>query len=553
MRKLKLKYKDKVLDNIAFGTSLYQISKLVQNDFSFPIVGAKLNNICVDLSTVVTENGTVEFLDRSSSLGNKIYGRSLEFLVIAAAKEILDEEADVHIDYSLDNGIYCEVVNQKITEKQLEKLEIKMKQLVKAKLPFIKSKVSRFDAIKYFRTHGQLDKVKNLNYISNSTIDLHKLNNIYDYFFGPLVYDTSQINLFKINYLGQNSFVISYPSVKRPDVVLKYKHHEKLFEKFREYQKWGKEINVDTVSDLNELGSRGLYNNAIRLFEAHYEHQLSKIAEDIYNKRNKIKVVLLSGPSSSGKTTTTKMLALYLHARGLKPYLVSLDNYFVNRDKTPKDENGEYDFASIKAIDISLFNNHLQKYLSGEKVRIPRYDFIKGKKVYDSDYVKISENAIILVEGIHTLNDELTKNVDRENKYKIYITPIIQLKIDNHNRIRTTDLRKLRRIVRDNRTRGYSAEDTLKIWHNVDKEAYENIYPYQDDVNVVINSSLSYEMGVLRIYAEPLLYGIKQTSEVYDEAIRLINLLKQFLPISSEDVPDDSILREFIGGNIFDK
>ena len=199
MRKLKLKYKDKVLDNIAFGTSLCQISKLVQNDFSFPIVGAKLNNICVDLSTVVTENGTVEFLDRSSSLGNKIYGRSLEFLVIAAAKEILDEEADVHIDYSLDNGIYCEVVNQKITEKQLEKLEIKMKQLVKAKLPFIKSKVSRFDAIKYFRTHGQLDKVKNLNYISNSTIDLHKLNNIYDYFFGPLVYDTSQINLFKIN------------------------------------------------------------------------------------------------------------------------------------------------------------------------------------------------------------------------------------------------------------------------------------------------------------------------------------------------------------------
>lgn len=551
MNSIKLKYKDIYIDNIAVGTSLYEVSKCVQKDFTFPIIGAKLNGLTVDLNTTVSENAEIDFFDRSSSEGNRIYGRTLEFLVIVAAKDFLNHKADVHINYSLDNGIYCEIVNHKVTEKDIMLFEDALRRLVKAKLPIVKSKVSRMDAIKYFEANRQFDKVKNLNYTSNSTVDLYRLADIYDYFFGSLAYDTSQISRFKINYLGNNSFVISYPSVKNPVVVTKYNHHEKIFEKYKEYHKWGKLVNLDTVADLNEIGSKGNYGDAIRLFETYYENQLSILADKIYRNHKNIKLVLLSGPSSSGKTTTTKKLALYLRAKGLKPHQISLDDYYVNRVDTPKDENGEYDFSSIKATDVSLFNNHLKKLLRGEKVNMPRYDFVKGEKVFEDNYLQIKEDDILLIEGIHTLNDALTKTINRENKYKVFITPINQLKIDNHNRVRTTDLRKLRRIARDSRYRGTSAEETLKIWHNVDKEAYDNIYPYEDDADFVINSALSYEIGVLRIYAEPLLYGIKTDSIVYDEAIRLINLLRQFLPISSEEVPKDSILREFIGEGVF--
>ena len=551
MDTLKIKYRDVYIENIVPGTTLYEISKCAEKDFTFPIIGAKVNNLSMDLNTTILSNCEVDFFDRSSDEGNRIYGRTLEFLIIVAAKDFLNAKADVHINYSLDNGIYCEITGHKITEKEIINFEEALKALVKAKLPITRSKVSRMDAIKYFEGRRQFDKVKNLRYNSNSTVDLYRLADVYDYFFGPLAYDTSQISRFKINYLGDNSFVISYPSVKNPAFVTKYIHHEKIFETYKSYQKWGKLIDIDMVSDLNEVGSKGNYGDAIRLFETHYENQLSDVAEKIYQKRKDIKLVLISGPSSSGKTTTTKKLALYLRAKGLKPHQISLDNYFVNKKDTPKDSNGEYDFASIKSTDVGLFNEHLKKLLKGEKVNTPIYDFIKGKKVYGENYLQLGSDDILLIEGIHTLNDTLTKTIDRKNKYKILITPIIQLKIDNHNRIRTTDLRKIRRIVRDSRYRGWSAEETLKIWHNVDKEAHQYIYPYEDDCDYVINSSLSYEMGVLRIYAEPLLYAIKSTSEVYDEAMRLINVLRQFLPISSEEVPKDSILREFIGEGVF--
>lgn len=551
MNTIKVKYKDVNIENVIPGTTLYEISKFAERDFTFPIIGARVNNQSVDLNETVLNDCEVEFFDRSSNEGNRIYGRTLEFLVIVAAKEFLSHKTDVHINYSLDNGIYCEITGHKVTEKEIVSFEETMKAIVKAKLPITKSKVTRMDAIKYFEGRKQFDKVKNLNYNSNTTVDLYRLADIYDYFFGPLAYDTSQISRFKINFLGNNSFVISYPSVKSPALVTKYNHHEKIFETYKQYQKWGKIIDINMVADLNEIGSKGEYGDAIRLFETHYENQLSELSEKIYQKHKDIKLVLLSGPSSAGKTTSTKKLALYLRAKGLKPHQISLDDYYVDRKDTPKDENGDYDFASIKATDVSLFNDHLKKLLRGEKVNIPTYDFIQGKKVYNEKFLKLGSDDILLIEGIHTLNDALTKTIDKKNKYKVFVTPIIQLKIDNHNRIRTTDLRKLRRIVRDSRFRGWSAEDTLKIWHNVDKEAYQNIYPYEDDADFVINSSLSYEIGVLRIYAEPLLYAIKPTSEVYDEAIRLINILRQFLPISSEEVPKDSILREFIGEGVF--
>lgn len=542
-----------MIENITPGASLYEISKQVQDDFKYEIIGAKFNNQMADLSKCVTESGEVEFYDISSNVGNRIYSRSLEFLIIAAAKRVLPKGADVLINYSVYNGLYCEVSFEKVSKKQILEIEKAMHDIARENKRFIRNVVSRFDAIKYFKRNGQLDKVNNLSYVGNSTVNLHKLGNIYDYFFGPLVYSTGQLDKFSLTVLDSSSFVVSYPSLTNPSVVSPYVHHEKLFEKYKEYAKWGRLINIDMVSDLNELGARGKYDDAIRLFETYYEAQLTHAADSIYKRRKKIKVVLLSGPSSSGKTTSTKKLSLYLRAKGLRPHQISLDDYFVDREKTPLDENGEYDYANIKATDVSLFNTHIKKLLNGEKVSLPRYDFVLGKKVFDGKVLQLMDNDILLIEGIHTLNDELTKYIDRDSKYKILIMPIMQMKIDNHNRVRTNDVRKLRRIVRDSRYRGTGAEATLKIWHNVVKEANENIFPYQDDVDFVINSALSYEIGVLRIFAEPLLYGIKPNSPVYPEALRLINLLRQFLPISSESVPKDSILREFIGEGVFNE
>ncbi len=550
MKTIKIKYKGKNIDNIVAGTSLYEISKHVKKDYKYEIIGAKCNNQMVDLSKEINETSTIEFYDRTSSIGNRIYARSLEFLTIVAGYEVLEENSDILINYSLDDGIYCEVVGQRLTAKLTEAIEKTMQQLTKARLPYTKSIVSRFDAINYFDKAGRLDKVNSLNYTSNTTINLYKLNGIYDYFFGTLAYDTGQISKFKVTYLGQNIFVVNYPSVKKPSTASEYFPHEKLVTKYQEYKKWGEAINLDMVSDLNKIGSSGNYNDVVRLFETHYEEELSNVAE-IISKNKKIKLILIAGPSSSGKTTTAKKLSLYLRVRGLVPHQISLDDYFVDRIKTPKDENGNYDFANIKSTDISLFNDHLTKLLKGETVLLPKFDFIKGMKIFKDSYLKLNESDVLIIEGIHTLNDAITKNVAPEQKFKIFLNPLFALKIDNHNRVHTTDVRKIRRIVRDNQFRGNSAEDTLKIWPNVDKEAMENIYPYQDSADAIINSALTYEMGVLRVYAEALLYGIKPDSEVYPEAIRLINLLRNFMPISSELVPKDSLLREFIGGGIY--
>lgn len=550
MKTLKIKYKGYYIEGITSGTSLYEISKRVKDDFKYDILGAKFKNQIVDLSKEITENGEVEFYDRSSAVGNRIYARSLEFLTIVAAYEVLDKNSDILINYSLDNGIYCEVVGQKLTGKLVLEIEEKMNELSKARLPYTKSIVSRFDAINYFEKTGRQDKVNSLNYTSNSTINLYKLNGIYDYFFGTLAYDTGQISKFKVTYQKQNTFVVTYPSQRKPRMVDEYINHSMLNMKYQEYKNWGENLNLDMVSDLNKIGTTGNYNDIIRLFETHYEEELSNVAEMI-SKRKNVKLILIAGPSSSGKTTTSKKLSLYLRVKGLVPHQISLDDYFVDRNKTPKDENGNYDYANIKATDIHLFNEHLNKLLKGQEVLLPRFDFVKGKKVYENTYLSLGENDVLIIEGIHTLNDEITKNVPAENKFKIYLSPLVALKIDNHNRVHTTDVRKIRRIVRDNQFRGTNAEETLKIWPNVDKEALENIYPYQDSADAIINSALTYEMGVLRIFAEPLLYGIKPNSEVYPEAIRLINLLRNFMPITSEIVPKDSLLREFIGGGTY--
>jgi len=552
MENIKLKYKNKYIEDIVPGTTLYQISKQVKSEYKYPIVVARLGEFLVGLNTPVTKDSNVEFFDLGTSIGNKVYARSLEFLVTVAAKKVLDKQSDVLINYSLENGIYCEVVGQRITKITAQNIENQMRIMVENQMPFYHMNVERFEAIKYFESHNQQDKVNNLKYMTNKTITLHSLDNVYDYFYGPLVYNTGIIQNFKMIYLKENSFIITYPTRHNPFEVEQYIHHKMTFDVYKEYQKWGRTVGLSTTNDLNELCTKHEYTDVIELFESHYEDQLASLAEQIYKRKDKVKLVLLAGPSSSGKTTTAKKLALYLRVKGLKPHKISLDDYFVNREDTPLDEDGKYDYASIGATDVKLFNKQLNQLLNGEQISMPRYNFILGKKEYRGDYLQLQEDDILIIEGIHTLNDALTSTIPRENKFKIFMSPLIHLKLDNHNRVHTTDLRKIRRIVRDSRTRGTTAEGTLMVWPNVDKEAKNNIYPYQDDADGMINSSLGYELSVLRIYAEPLLYGIPSNSPEYPEAMRLINLLKNFLPITSEVVPKDSILREFIGGGIFE-
>ncbi len=553
MRNLKLKYKNTFLEEIPEDTLLYEVSKKVKNDFKYPIVGARLGEFLVGLNVKVTNNEKVEFYDLSSTIGNRIYSRSLEFLVTVATKKILGDETDILINYSLENGIYCEIIGQRITKVTAEKIEAEMKKMVDQKFTFKEMIVDRFDAIKYFKKHHQIDKVEGLRYMTNRTVTLYSLDGIYDYFFGPLVYNTGVLDKFGMIYLKDNSFILTYPSVKDPNTVDKYIHHKLTFNTYKSFQNWGRTIGISTAPDLNAICTEGKYVDMLRLFETHYEDQLSLLAETIYKKQDQIKIILLAGPSSSGKTTTAKKLSLYLKVKGINCHKISLDDYFIDRDKAPRDENGNLDFSGIEAIDITLFNNHLNKLLNGHKVLMPTFDFITGKKVYEDKYLKLEENDMLIIEGIHTLNEKLTKNIPRENKFKIFMSPLIHLKLDNHNRVHTTDVRKIRRIVRDNLFRGTNAETTLAMWPNVDKEAKISIYPYQDDADAMINSSLGYELSVLRIYAEPLLYGIESTSPQYPEAIRLINLLRNFLPITSEVVPKDSILREFIGGSVFEE
>ena len=548
---VKASFRNVEIKNYPTGTSLYEIAKDFQRYYNFPIMVAKVDNDLCDLSNTLEKNAVIDFYDRSSTVGNGTYAYSVQFLMLVAIKKVFGQEVDVKILNSIDKGVYCETVGFSIDDGDLKRIEDKMHEIVGQDLKYIKVNVSRFDAIAYFKRKKQLDKVNVLKYVSNTYVSLYRLDDMYDYFFGEMAYSTKDINDFKLTYLSHNGFVLSYPNTYTPDCTLDYYHRPMIADTFAEYSKWGNLIGISEAADLNKIVSLGKYNDIIRLAETNFESQLSRVTDRIYSNKNNVKMVLLAGPSSSGKTITAKKLSVYLQSKGFKTYSISTDDYFVNRENAPKDENDEYDFESIKAIDLELFNRHLNKLLSGERVLIPEYNFILGKREYKKNWLQLKENDIIIIEGLHAINDELTISVDRKNKFKIYISPFTQLNIDRHNRIHTSDTRRLRRIVRDNKYRGYNAADTLRMWKKIREGEEKYIFPYQSDVDVVINSALIYELGVLKTYAEPLLFSVTEDDEMYPEAIRLINFLRNFLPIPSDEVPKDSILREFIGRSGF--
>ena len=527
--------------------TLEDISKDFQENYSETIIMAEVNGRPYELNYKVTDDVTVDFFDLTSSTGNRVYESGLIFVLEKACLNMLNSE--IEVKYSIDKGIYIKTY-KKITKEDLDKVSREMKEIVKRNLPIQKNLVNRLEAIEYYKSTKSYDKVNVLKYSVNTNVNLYRLMDIYNYFFSYLPVSTGALKEFKLTYIDQNSFVLRYPNIYYLNKIPVYKHHDKLFNEFKKYDEWSEKLGIENVSSLNNKVTKGNVDDIVLLSENIQNNSLFKIAETIYNNK-KLKLILLAGPSSSGKTTTSKKLELFLKGFGLNPIAISIDNYFVDRDKTPILPDGSYDFESLNSINVELFNRNLKDLLDGKEVTLPVYNFITGKSELSDESIKLGEKEILIVEGLHALNEELTYSIDRKNKYKIYLCPLTVLSLDNHNRIRTTDNRLLRRIVRDNRTRGYSASDTLSTWGKVREGEEKYVFPFQDEADVIFNTSLIYELGVLKTYAEPLLYSVEESDPMYKEAVRLLNLLKNILPISNDYIPVDSIVREFIGGGYF--
>ena len=531
------------------GTSLEELSKLYQDNFKYDIILAKVDGIYEELNETIHKDCTVEFLDLTDKGANQVYLNGLIYLVIYATKRLFGRQIEIKVNHSIDKGLYIET-SRRITEESIEKLELEMRKIVHDDLPITKATVTRFDAMDYFENTGDLVKKEIMTYISSTHVNLYKLGPFYNYLYSQMPINTKCLSHFELTYLHKNGFVLRFPTIYMEDGIKPYEHREKLFNLFKESREWAKLLHLENVVDLNKRVSESKIEELIRIDELVKNAKLLDLAKAIVSRKSKAKIVLLAGPSSTGKTTTTNKLVLCLKSLGCNPKMISMDDYFVDRKDTPLDEDGKPDYERLEAVDLELFEKTVQKLVSGEKTVVPTYSFILGKKEF-KDEMSLEEDEILLIEGIHALNPKVLEHIPKEDKTTVYLSALTELNIDNHTRVSTTDNRLLRRIVRDNRTRGNSVEDTLEKWKKVRLGEEKYIFPYQDDADYTYNTAMIYELGVLKTFVEPLLYSVAPNSPYYNEALRLINFLRVFLPISSESIPEDSILREFIGGGCF--
>ena len=545
MEKIKIKYKNKEYE-YQRGIRLIDISKDFEKDFTHPILAGKINGEMASLDTIVSEDAEVKFYDINRSNGNRVYERTAIFILSKAVKDVTGKE--LYVEHSIDRGIYCLVAG--LTEETLSKIDKRMQEIIDAKYNIEKLNMNRLKMIKYFNDAGLKSNANLLKYVSNKTITVYKLGELYDYFHGEMYPDTSCITSYNLKYLSGNGFVLMIPTIYDDGVAKEYTHHEQFFNSVVDYIKWTNRIGARNFTDINIKLSEGKWNDLIFMSEATYNKSLLDIAETVSN-RSEIKMVLIAGPSCSGKTTTSKKLEMFLEGKGLKPIALSVDDYFKERDETPLDENGFKDYESVRALDTDLFDKQISDMLEGKEVTIPTFNFVTGTKEYKRK-IKLDKDSILIIEGLHALNDELTKSVSNDRKYKIYISPLTGLNIDDHNRLNTTDNRTLRRMVRDNLRRGRDASSSLESWWRVRDGETKYVFPYQDKADIVLNTSLIYEMSVLKVYAEPLLFSVKEDDPNYSEALRLINILRMILPMPSASIPLDSIMREFIGNGCFE-
>ena len=531
------------------GTSLEELSKLYQDEFKYDIILAKVDGIYEELNETIHKDCTVEFFDLTDKGANQVYLNGLIYLVIYATKRLFGRQIDIKVNHSIDKGLYIET-NRKITEESIEKLELEMRKIVQDDLPITKATVTRFDAMDYFENTGDFVKKEIMKYLTSTHVTLYKLGPFYNYLYSQMPINTKCLSQFELTYLHKNGFVLRFPPIYMENGIKTYEHREIVFNLFKESREWAKMLHLENVVDLNKRVSESRIDELIRIDELVKNAKLLELAKAIVSKKNKARIVLLAGPSSTGKTTTTNKLVLCLKSLGCNPKMISMDDYFVDRKDTPLDEDGKPDFERLEAVDLELFEKTVQKLVSGEKTVVPTYSFLLGKKEF-KDEMSLEEDEILLIEGIHALNPKVLEHIPKEDKTTVYLSALTELNIDNHTRVSTTDNRLLRRIVRDNRTRGNSVEDTLEKWKKVRLGEEKYIFPYQDDADYTYNTAMIYELGVLKTFVEPLLYSVSPESPYYNEALRLINFLRVFLPISSESIPEDSILREFIGGGCF--
>lgn len=512
----------------------------------------KYNNKKVDLETELKKNGTLQIYDINTLEGNRIYERGLLYLFIYTTNNVLGKDTKVIVKHSIDKGIFCKI-DKKVEDKDVLEIKKQMKEIVSKNIPFTKMDTTKYEAIEYFKSIKREDKAKTLFYDTSKYVSLYKLDDNYNYIVGDLPSSTGVLKYFDLSLIKDKGIVVRFPSIYDNKKVKRYTHHTNYFNTLEEYSAWGNNLNINNIGELNDYitSSSNKPADIIQLSEIMQDYKLLSIAEQIVLNKENYKIILLSGPSSSGKTTSAMKLSLYLKSLGLNPTHLSLDDYFHERAETPLGEDGKPDFESITAVDIKLFDSQISKLLKGTKVVVPTFNFIDGKKEYKRT-VELKENDILIIEGLHALNEELLTNIPKKKKFKIYVSPLTYLNIDNDNRISMTDLRLLRRMVRDNRTRGYSPSVTLGTWMKVRSGEEKHVFPYQDNADALFNTSLAYELSVLKTYAEPLLFSIKEDDPEYQTAQRLIELLKFVLPIPSESVPKTSILREFIGDSYFE-
>lgn len=529
-------------------TTLYDIIKRLNK--TDDIIACSINNEIVELSYKLKEDTKLKLISTKDRMGAKIYRSGLKFIYITAIKELFGINTDVKLLHSLDKGIYTRI-DLDLTVDIVKDIKAKMEELVSRDLRFEKITTSRKEAIKYFNEVKEKEKSSMYKQMTGDALTLYNLLNYYNYFYTKMPYSTGIIKSFDLTLTKDKGVMLEYPSTYDMKIP-PYTHMDQVLNVFKEYGSWADTLGVKYVSDVNNVVIEGKIKEFIELNEIKQNNDLLKIASEIEKNLNNIKLVLIAGPSSSGKTTTSKKLSLYLKSKGINPFVLSTDDFFKNRIDTPKNENGEYEYDIPEALDIDLFNEKITSLIKGEETLLPTYNFLTGEKEYKHAPVSLKNRDLIIVEGIHTLNEMLTSKIDRKNKLKIYISPFTPLDLDRHNHVSTVDLRLIRRLVRDYRTRGYSAEETLKNWRVVRRSEEKYIFPYQKEADIVLNTALIYELGVLKTYAVPILFSVSYHSEYYSEALRIINFLKSFLNISDSMLPETALLREFVGGGYFE-
>ena len=549
-QKIQIRCKNnKKSQKVEIGSTLFDVFSSFDLKMTHGPVSARVNNKVEGMHYRVYNSKDVEFLDMNSASGSRAYTRTLFFVLCKAVQDIYPN-TDVVIDIPVSNGFYVDIrLGRPVVDEDVNILRRRMQEIIDSKMPIRRFTVPTEEAIALFQEKGDVEKVKLLRTSGSIYTTYYKIGEYVDYYYGTLLTNTSQLYLFGLEKY-YDGMLLRIPSVSNPDVLGEMTRQDKMFDIFKEHHRWQEILGIRTVGDFNQAIDVGHATDIINISEALQEKKLAKIAEEIASRKG-VKLVLLAGPSSSGKTTSCKRLSIQLAVNGLKPLQISLDDYFVDRDKTPKDENGEFDFESIYALSLDLLNEQFNALFRGEEVELPKYDFPSGKSVKSGKKLKLEPNNVLVVEGIHALNPELTAHVPEEQIFRVYASALTTILLDNHNYIPTTDNRLLRRIIRDYKYRGVSAQETIRRWPSVRAGENKWIFPFQENADAMLNTAMLYELSVLKMQAEPLLQQVPENCEEFAEAYRLLKFLKYFKGIPYNNLPPTSLLREFLGGSSF--